>query len=115
MSTTTPPDIPAKATPYGSVWTWDENHSENQRNLATFLQKLASDSELQEKIKKVQSQQEVIDIAKNYGIDFTVETLEARAQTLPHICEDELDSVRWGRWGDSPETRRWAMNVWIKL
>lgn len=67
------------------------------------------------KIKKVRSQQEVIDIAKNYGIDFTVETLEARAQTLPHICEDELNSVRWGRWGDSPETRRWAMNVWVKL
>ena len=57
----------------------------------------------------------MIDIAQSYGIDFTVDTLESRAQTLPHIQEDELSEVRWGRWGDSPETRRWAMNVWIKL
>ena len=115
MTMSTPSDIPAKATPYGSVWTWDENQSENQKNLAAFLQKLASDSDLQEKIKKVESQQEVIDIAKENGINFTVETLEARAQTLPHIREDELNTVKWGRWGDVPETRRWAMNVWIKL
>ena len=115
MTMSTPSDIPAKATPYGSVWTWDENQSENQKHLAAFLQKLASDSTLQEKIKKVESQQEVIDIAKDHGINFTVETLEARAQTLPHIHEDELNTVKWGRWGDSPETRRWAMNVWIKL
>ena len=115
MSMTTHPDIPAKATPYGSVWTWDENRNENQKDLATFLQKIVSDSELQEKIKTVKSQQEVIDIAKNYGADFTVETLEARAQTLPHICEDELNSMRWGHWGYSPETRRWAMNVCFKF
>ena len=67
------------------------------------------------KSKRSRVRQEVIDIAKDYGINFTVETLEARAQTLPHIQEDELNTVRWGRWGDSPETRRWAMNVWIKL
>ena len=115
MSISKSSDIPAKDTSYGKVWTWDENNSDNQKNLATFLQKLASDSDLQEKIQKVQSQQEVIDIAKDYGINFTVETLEARAQTLPHIREDELTNVKWGRWGDSPETRRWAMNVWIKL
>ena len=115
MSVPTSSDISAKDTSYGTVWTWDENNCDNQKNLATFLQKLASDSDLQETIQKVQSQQEVIDIAKDYGINFTVETLEARAQTLPHIREDELTNVKWGRWGDSPETRRCAMNVWIKL
>ena len=115
MPEPSPKDIPAQQTPYGSVWTWDENVSENQKNLATFLKKLAEDASLQERIKQVQSQQEVIDIAQSYGIDFTVDTLESRAQTLPHIQEDELSEVRWGRWGDSPETRRWAMNVWIKL
>lgn len=115
MSQPSPRDIPAQSTPYGSVWTWDENNSENQKNLATFLKKLAGDSDLQEKIKLVQSQQEVIDIAKEHGINFTVDTLESRAQTLPHINEDELSEVKWGRWGDSDATRRWAMNVWIKL
>ena len=115
MPEPSPKDIPAQQTPYGSVWTWDENVSENQKNLATFLKKLAEDASLQERIKQVQSQQEVIDIAQSYGIDFTVDTLESRAQTLPHIQEEELSEVRWGRWGDSPETRRCAMNVWIKL
>ena len=115
MPEPSPKDIPAQQTPYGSVWTWDENVSENQKNLATFLKKLAEDASLQERIKQVQSQQEVIDIAQSYGIDFTVDTLESRAQTLPHIQEDELSEVRWGRWGEGPESRRWAMNVWIKL
>ena len=35
------------------------------------------------KIKKVQSQQEVIDTAKNYGIDSTVETLKHVPKRYP--------------------------------
>ena len=53
MSEPSPKDIPAQQTPYGSVWTWDENVSENQKNLATFLKKLAEDASLQERIKQV--------------------------------------------------------------
>ena len=108
-------DLPSTSTAYGEVWTWDEGRSENQQNLATFLKKLASDNELQEKIKAVQSQQEVIDIAKSYGINFTVDTLEARANTLPFVHEDDLADVKWARWGNDSSSRRWAMNVWIKL
>ena len=108
-------DLPSKETAYGKVFTWDENRSKPQSNLAEFLKKLASDVELQERIKNVQSQQEVIDIAAEFGIDFTVETLEARARTLPHVGEDTLEEVRWARWGQSEEGRRWAMNVWVKL
>ena len=108
-------DIPCKETSYGKVFTWDEHRSKPQSNLAEFLKKLASDAELQERIKNVHSQQEVIDIAAESGIDFTVDTLEARARTLPHVGEDTLEEVRWARWGQSEETRRWAMNVWVKL
>ena len=108
-------DLPPTSTAYGQVWTWDEGRSENQQNLAAFLKKLASDGELQEKIKAVQSQQEVIDIAKTYGIDFTVDTLEARAQTLPFVRDQELDEVKWARWGQDQSSRRWAMNIWIRL
>ena len=43
MPEPSPKDIPAQQTPYGSVWTWHENISENQKNLATFLKKLAED------------------------------------------------------------------------
>lgn len=108
-------DLPRRETAYGTVFTWDEHRSKPQRNLAEFLKKLASDTELQERIKNVQSQQEVIDIAAESGIDFTVDTLEARARTLPHVGEDTLQEVRWARWGKSKDDRRWAMNVWIKL
>ena len=108
-------DLPPTSTAYGEVWTWDEGRSENQQNLAAFLKKLASDVELQQKIKAVQSQQEVIDIAKTYGIDFTVDTLEARAQTLPFVHDQELDEVKWARWGKDQSSRRWAMNIWIRL
>ena len=44
---------------------------------------------------KPQSQHEVIDIAKTYGIDSTVDTLEARAKTLPFVDEQDLDQVKW--------------------
>ena len=108
-------DLPSTSTAYGEVWTWDEGRSENQQNLATFLKKLASDNDLQEKIKAVQSQQEVIDIAKTYGIDFTVDTLEARAKTLPFVDEQDLDQVKWARWGNDHSSRRWAMNIWVRL
>ena len=108
-------DLPCTETAYGTVFTWDEHRSKPQSNLAEFLKKLATDGELQERVKKVQSQQEVIDIAAEFGIDFTVDTLEARARTLPHVAEDTLEEVRWARWGESKEDRRWAMNVWVRL
>ena len=108
-------DLPSTDTVYGKAFTWDEKRSIPQSNLAEFLNKLACDTELQEKIKNVQSQQEVIDIASEYGMDFTVDTLESRARTLPHIDEDSLQAVRWARWGESKDDRRWAMNIWIKL
>ena len=107
-------DLPS-TTAYGEVWTWDEGRSENQQNLAAFLKQLATDGELQEQIKAVKSQQEVIDIAKKHGINFTVDTLEARARTLPFVDNKELEEVKWARWGEDNSSRRWAMNVWIKL
>ena len=58
---------------------------------------------------------QLLDIAAESGIDFTVDTLEARARTLPHVGEDTLEEARWARWGQSEEGRRWAMNVWVKL
>ena len=108
-------DLPSTTTAYGEVWTWDEGRSENQQNLAAFLKQLATDGELQEQIKAVKSQQEVIDIAKKHGINFTVDTLEARARTLPFVDNKELEEVKWARWGEDNSSRRWEMNVWIKL
>ena len=48
-------DLPCTETAYGTVFTWDEHRSKPQSNLAEFLKKLATDGELQERVKDTTS------------------------------------------------------------
>ena len=99
---------------YGKAWTWDPNASETQMNLERFLQILAKDPILQEKISKVNSREEVVQLGKELGFQFNVETLESRTKTLEVLSEDDLNTYTWARWGEDG-AQRWALLNWKKL
>lgn len=99
---------------YGKAWTWDPNASEPQKNLDSFLQLLAKDDTLQQKVSKVNSREEVVVLGKEYGFEFNVETLESRTKTLEVLSEDDLNTYSWGRWGEDG-AQRWALLSWKKL
>ena len=99
---------------YGKAWTWDPNASEPQKNLDSFLQLLAKDDILQEKVSRVNSREEVVVLGKEYGFEFNVETLESRTKTLEVLSEHDLNAYSWGRWGEDG-AQRWALLSWKKL
>ena len=99
---------------YGKAWTWEPNACGNQKNLEDFLQILATDLILQAKVSEVNSREEVVKIGKEYGFEFTCETLEARTNTLQVLSESDLVKHSWGRWGDDG-SQRWALLTWKKL
>jgi len=113
MTTTNDDKLP-QDTIYGKVWTWDPNASEPQKNLESFLQVLAKDPVLQEKVSAVNSTEEVVQLGKQLGFQFNVGTLESRTKTLDILHEDDLNSYTWARWGEDG-AQRWALLSWKKL
>ena len=99
---------------YGKAWTWDPNASETQKNLEGFLQLLAKDSILQLKVSEVKSQEEVVQLGKEYGFEFNSQTLDSRTKTLEIQTDSDLNNYTWGRWGDDG-AQRWALLTWKKL
>ena len=99
---------------YGKAWTWDPNASEPQKSWESFLQLLAKDQILQQKVSEVNSREEVVLLGKEYGFDFNVETLESRTKTLEVLSENDLNTYSWGRWGEDG-AQRWALLSWKKL
>lgn len=99
---------------YGKAWTWDPNASGPQKNLDSFLQLLAKDEILQQKVSAVNSREEVVVLGKEYGFEFNVETLESRTKTLEVLTEKDLSTYSWGRWGEDG-AQRWALLSWKKL
>lgn len=99
---------------YGKAWTWDPNASEPQKNLEGFLQLLAKDPILQLKVSQVNSQEEVVQLGKEYGFGFNTDTLDSRTKTLEVLSESDLNNYTWGRWGEDG-AQRWALLTWKKL
>ncbi|MCX5943399.1 MAG: Nif11-like leader peptide family natural product precursor [Cyanobacteria bacterium] len=99
---------------YGKAWTWDPNASEIQKNLEGFLNLLAKDLILQQRVASANSREEVVVIGKEYGFEFNAETLESRTKTLEVLTENDLNSYSWGRWGEAG-AQRWALLNWKKL
>jgi len=113
MTTTNNDNLP-QDTCYGKAWTWDPNASEPQKNLESFLQVLAKDPILQEKVSAVKSTEEVVQLGKQLGFQFNVGTLESRTRTLAILSEDDMNSYTWARWGEG-DAQRWALLSWQKL
>ena len=61
----------------------------SEEQLKAFLEKVKSDSNLQEKLKAAKSPEDVAGIAKEYGHEFT-------ADKLSQLSEDELEGVAGG-------------------
>lgn len=99
---------------YGKAWTWDPNASEPQKSLDGFLKLLAEDPILQQKVCGANSREEVVQLGKEYGFEFNVETLESRTKTLEVLSEDDLNTYSWARWGEDG-AQRWALLNWKKL
>jgi len=99
---------------YGKAWSLYTNASETQKSFESFLKLLAKDLILQQRVSGVNSKEEVVIIGKEYGFEFSVNTLESRTKTLDILSDDELNTYSWGRWG-ADGAQRWALLNWKKL
>ena len=70
--------------------------------LKAFLEKVKGDSNLQEKLKAAKSPEDVVDIAKEHGHEFT-------ADKISQLSEEELEGVAGGLGG----RQTWLM--WIAV
>ncbi|WP_114993121.1 Nif11-like leader peptide family natural product precursor [Synechococcus sp. UW179A] len=68
--------------------------SEDQ--LKAFLEKVKSDTELQEKIKSVTSPEAAIEIAKDAGFSITSEDIQSMKSKSPEVSDQELEGAAGG-------------------
>ncbi|QNI54179.1 nif11-like leader peptide domain protein [Synechococcus sp. BIOS-E4-1] len=66
----------------------------SEEQLKAFLEKVKGDTTLQEKLKAAKSPEDVVGIAKEYGYEFTAETLLKKDST--ELSKEELEGVTGG-------------------
>ena len=68
----------------------------SQDQLKSFLEKVTSDTSLQEKIKAAASPEAAIEIAKEAGFSITAEDIQAMASSMAELSDEELEAAAGG-------------------
>ena len=77
----------------------------SEEQLNAFLEKVKSDTELQEKLKAASTPEAAIDIAKAAGFSITLEEIQSMQSATVELSDEELENAAGGqcivRTGDS--------------
>ena len=68
----------------------------SEEQLKAFLEKVKSDTELQEKLKSVTSAEAAIEIAKEAGFSITSEDIQTMQSATGEVSDEELESAAGG-------------------
>ena len=69
----------------------------SEEQLKAFLEKVKSDTELQEKLKAAASPEAAIEIAKAAGFAITVEDIQSMQSSTVELSDAELEGAAGGR------------------
>ena len=68
----------------------------SEEQLKAFLEKVKSDTELQEKLKSVTSAEAAIEVAKDSGFSITLEDIQTLQSEASEISDQELENAAGG-------------------
>ena len=68
----------------------------SEEQLNAFLEKVKTDTELQDKLKAAASPEAVIEIAKEAGFSITAEDIQSMQSATVELSDDELEQVAGG-------------------
>ena len=68
----------------------------SEEQLNAFLEKVKSDTSLQEKLKKATSPEAAIEIAKEAGFAITAEDIQSMQSATVELSDEELESAAGG-------------------
>ena len=68
----------------------------SEEQLKAFLEKVKSDTELQEKLKSVTSAEAAIEVAKDSGFSITLEDIQILQSKASEISDQELENASGG-------------------
>ena len=77
----------------------------SEEQLKAFLEKVKSDTELQEKLKAAASPDAAIEIAKDAGFSITAEDIQSMQSATVELSDEELEGASGG-WGRQCRDRR---------
>ena len=69
----------------------------SEEQLKAFLEKVKSDTELQEKLKAAGSNEAALEIAKDAGFAITSEDIQSMQLATVEVSDDELEGAAGGR------------------
>ena len=69
----------------------------SEEQLKAFLEKVKSDTELQEKLKTAASPEAALQIAKDAGFSITAEDIQSMQSATVEVSDEELESAAGGR------------------
>ena len=70
----------------------------SEEQLNAFLEKVKSDTSLQEKLKAAGSIEAVIEIAKAAGFAITAEDIQSMQSATAELSDEELEGAAGGQW-----------------
>ena len=68
----------------------------SEEQLSAFLEKVKSDTSLQEKLKAAASPEAVIEIAKEAGFSITLEDIQSQQSATTELTDEELEGAAGG-------------------
>ena len=69
----------------------------SEEQLKVFLEKVKSNTELQEKLKAAASPEAALEIAKDAGFAITAEDIQSMQSATVEVSDDELEGAAGGR------------------
>ena len=72
----------------------------SEEQLKAFLEKVKSDTSLQEKLKAAASPDAAIEIAKDAGFSITAEDIQSMQSATVELSDEELEGAAGGVYGD---------------
>ena len=69
----------------------------SEEQLKAFLEKVKSDTELQEKLRAAASPEAALQIAKEAGFSITAEDIQSMQSATVEVSDEELESAAGGR------------------
>ena len=72
----------------------------SEEQLKAFLEKVKSDTELQEKLKAAASAEATVEIAKEAGFSITAEDIQSMQSTTVDMSDAELEAAAGGQRGN---------------
>ena len=70
----------------------------SEEQLKAFLEKVKSDTELQEKLKAAASNEAALQIAKDAGFAITAEDIQSMQSATVEVSDEELEGAAGGVW-----------------